>query len=166
MNKFLPIAIVILLSAISQASVEYKWPVINGLAINNACATGTQFKSLKDITICTETAVVKRVACRYTGETETCRNVGLNEQPRIDETVTEATRCVKSQTRKLEVSRISTAMKCTKWSTDAAPECLNYETVQTTMGKVFNVETYSNLGSSEHGSSFVGYTKFEIPDCK
>jgi hypothetical protein len=160
---------ILTIAAHSFASVlVYKWPSINGLSINNACATETEFRSLEAVKVCVETGAVSRTACRYAGESEQCRVLGPNEQPKIDETISEKTECIKYESKSVVVSRIQTNMKCAKWSVPAPgkiKECLKYETVTSMIGNIFNVETFQDY-DAEGGQQFIGYTKYEIQSCK
>ncbi|MBC7740619.1 MAG: hypothetical protein H7061_00375 [Bdellovibrionaceae bacterium] len=170
MKILIILATTILLSMSALASsITYNWPKINGLSIDNACATATEFRSLQNINVCVETKVTSRVACRYAGEGESCRSLGLNQSAAIDETVSEKTQCVKSESKPLVVSRVTQSMKCVKWSRPSAvgndSECLKFDTVKSTLGKVFKVETFRN-DSADQGPQFFGYTKFEILNCK
>lgn len=168
MKTLLMISILAITTTSNASGLIYKWPSINGLMVNNACAAETEFRSLKDVSVCVETAIASRTACRYGGEAEYCRSLGLNEQPRIDESVNEKTKCVKSESKPITVTRVQTVMKCVQWSKPARgsdTECLKFDSVKTIMGKVFKVETDRDMGA-EGGEQLAGYINYEIPNCK
>lgn len=166
--KVLATLIVLAFAGIAQAygEITYDWPSVNGLAINNACATATTFKSLTPVTYCTETKV-DRYSCRM-GEIETCRPLKAGQPPYAGEYLKEDVRCVAYGTRHIEVSRTTKTTTCTKW----APinemdhgQCLEWGTVETLVGVDFSVATY-RTESAETGPQFIGYTTHTVPNCK
>jgi hypothetical protein len=166
--KLILSAIIALAAQTSFASnVTYLWPEVNGLAINNACATATTFRSLQPITYCSETKVVARYACVY-GEAEYCRKLKAGENPIGNETLREEYGCVSYSSQHKEVSRKVISQECKKWGPgfgDYAPnECLKWETKETFVGLTFKVQRMKDYGG-EAGLVFDGTEDFTVPMC-
>lgn len=158
MNQFLFLLGTMIAAIAARAEVVYQWPVVQGLPVNQACATATTFKSTRPVPVCLETKVVSRLACRKSGEADSCRPLGLTERASDSEEVQETLGCIKSEARHLEVSRVTTARRCLD-----KPECLRFETVTQVMSPHFRVEKYKQ----ENGEiiDFIGTEDYRIPDC-
>lgn len=165
MKNILVLIVSVLVSQVTLASKTYLWPAVGSLLINNACATETHFNSVSDVKSCAETAVNTRTACTPNGQADFCRPLGLKEKAAKSEIVTETFKCVKYDAKKISVPRTTKAKHCVKWVTDdvLGPQCLEYETVTSILGKVFKVEVYSDGPDAEQ--RFEGYLNYTIPDC-
>lgn len=155
-------------SAAKATDVRYEWPAVNGIMVNNACATDDVFRTLKPVTVCTKTEVVKRTACRYHGETELCRDLATGEQEKYDEVVHEQTRCAAYKITDLEVTRTVHTKRCAEYGpvTEASSgECLRMEDYTFKAGRVYHVAKYEMRGG-EAGDVYVGSERFVIPACQ
>lgn len=154
-------------TASAYGKVRYNWPSVGSLAVNNACATETHFKSLRKLESCVETVAVSRQACQIRGEGEVCRPLTSNEIPTAQEDLREIRKCIKTESHDVFVPRTSQVKQCVSWTAvDSAGDrqCLKYETVTKVIGKSFKVEMFSLEVDSEE--RFEGYLDFTIPDCK
>ncbi len=148
------------------AEVTYQWPAVNGLPINNACATEKTFKSVKPITYCSETGVVARYACVY-GEAEYCRKLKAGEQPAGNETLREEYGCISQVTQHVEVSRIVKTTECTKWKNNGEAwdgQCTEWSTKESFVGLTFSVQRYKDYGG-EVGQVFDGTENYTVAMC-
>lgn len=148
--------------------VRYEWPAVNGIMVNNACATEDTFRTLKPVTVCTDTEVVKRTACRYHGQTEQCRELAIGEQEKFDEFVREETRCAAYKVTDLEVSRTVKAQRCAEFApvTEASSgECLRMEEHVYKAPRTYHISKYE-LRGGEAGDVYIGSEHFVIPLCQ
>lgn len=152
--------------ALADENLTYVWPSVSGLAVNQACATETTFRSLEPISFCTETRV-DRFSCPK-GPSTNCRPLKPGQAAASNETLKEEVTCIAYGQRRLEVSRLVTTEKCLENApTDEMNhgQCLKWGSVDTVIGLDFSVAVYRKM-SADHGSDFVGYQKYTVPYCQ
>lgn len=158
------------LLAIHEASaaneIRYEWPAVNGLRINNACATADSLRSVTPVTVCTEMGVVARQACVSTVVGENCRTLVGNEVPHRGESVREDRRCVARAPRPVEVSRSVTLARCAEYSNVAdtnTNNCLRFEKQTVALDRAFMVSKYE---IRPEGDVYIGDERYVIPWCR
>lgn len=153
-------------NVLAATEVRYEWPSVNGLPVNNACATDETFRSLAPVRVCTETAVVARHAC-HTGHAESCRPLMEGEAARADEAVREDVRCVAREPRSIEVSREIVTVHCDQaQSTGGASSgpCAHLVERKTKVDRSFEVRKYE-LRQGDASDAYLGTERFIVPEC-
>lgn len=153
-------------SAEAMVEVRYEWPSVNGLKINNACATRETFRSLKPVMKCVERGTVSRQACAKVNDSVVCRFMIEGEVPREGEVVQEDVRCLQRESQNIEVSNVVEEFKCAEFSYVANPgthECLRRERRRYTAGRVYDVSKYEVRST---GDVYLGEERFVIPVCQ
>lgn len=163
--KLIATAILLLVAhfAFAHGEEEINWPAINGLSINNACATDETFKSLRPVRYCTETRTV-RYAVSNQGELGLVRRpLGQRESPRYGEWLEEATKCVAYGKKDMEVSRYYTHGECAYNPNygEVYEPCTRYITKREKAGLTYSVEKIVHYGEADQQTFF----KFRVPLC-
>lgn len=165
--KLFTLAIVSLMASATLAMESYiEHPSVNGLKLNNACATEATFKSIKPIKVCVETKETK-LACSDAGDAgEMCRTLKAGQKPTAFEYIKKEISCVKHGKKDMEVSRAYNETVCTKWepSTEANHgACLEEVSIQKFAPTSYKAAWYTV--HPESGPYFQGYKKFTVPNC-
>jgi hypothetical protein len=150
--------------ALNSGDTVIQWPVVNGIQINQACATETTLRSTTPLKQCAE-SVTKRYACQM-GEIETCRPLSRNERVGGVEYVKTETTCRKYVKKHMEVSRMVTESRCVEWdpTTETSPGgCRESVAVRKLAPLVYNVDKYT--WNNEQGMVYAGSFKYRIPAC-
>ena len=162
------IATVILLLAghlsFAYGDEQINWPAINGLSVNNACATDETFKSLRPVRVCTESKTV-RYAVSNQGELGLVRRLlGHRESPRYGEWLEQSSKCVAYGKQDMEVSRYYTYGECAynPHYGEVYEPCNRYTTKRVKAGLTYSVEKIVHYGEADQQTFF----KFRVPLCK
>ncbi len=139
------------------------WPSINGLPINNACATANTLRSIQPVKTCVATASV-RYAYSNQGEAGSVRRLLKDgENARTGEYVETETQCAAYAARPLEVSRNVTVTECAYYTPagEGAQPCQRFVSKTVKTGLTFNVETTTYHGEVSQQT----YRNYTIPLC-
>ena len=151
--------------ALAYGEVQINWPSVNGLAVNNACATAESFRSLHGVQVCTATNIV-RYAVYSQGEAGLAKRLLKNgELPRRGEYLETETVCAAYGIQALEVSRFMTVTECAQQASSgseySAP-CTQFVSKIVKVGLSFNVEKFVDYGEASQQSFF----KYTVPACQ
>ncbi len=166
MKIIFSIAFLSMIQMASASNIRYEWPLVNGLAVNNACFTASTFRSIKPIEYCSDLRVVSRQACRMGGEAEICRYIKENGKLYPGEYLVEQKSCYQTSGRDVEVSRMVTASKCVKWTPTTEMDigqCLKTETTTYKVGTQFKVAMWEN--GPQGPKNYLGEMDFTVPAC-
>lgn len=151
-------------AAFAYGEVQINWPSVNGLAINNACATVDSFVSLTPVTTCLATTTV-RYAVSTRGEAAMeKRLLAPGEQPHSDEWLQTEQVCSSYGSRAMTVSRNVTTTECAYYmpAGEASEPCSRFVSKTSKMGTTFSVEKITRYGQADQ-QVFFNYT---VPACK
>lgn len=168
MKSFLTSTALTLFASLAFAGhgdVQINWPAVNGLAINNACATDDTFVSLNGVSTCTATKTV-RYAVSNQGEVGYMkRQLAAGEQPNSGEWLETEEVCSAYGTVGLTVSRYVTTSECAYYPRGGEayePACTQYVTKTSKVGRTFSVEQITSYGEADQQTFF----NFTVPLCE
>lgn len=149
--------------AIQEGDFIYKWPKVNGLPINQACATPTTFRSIEPVDTCTGRTYT-REACSL-GEIEFCRPLARNQQPGAGEYLKTDVQCNARSVAYMEVSRYSTTRTCVEYDTSEtdAGRCLRHRSVRSIAPVTYDVQRLQF--HNEMGFVDAGTFRYTVPTC-
>ena len=165
MKALLASAVVTLVSvfAMAQGEVQINWPSVNGLSVNNACATADTFRSLAKVTTCTATKDV-RYAVSNQGEVGMVkRELAAGEALSSGEYLQVEKTCAAYGSRSLVVSRNTSTRECAYYTPagQASEPCSKFITKTAKVGTTFSVEKIVRYGEADQ-QTFFNYT---VPAC-
>ena len=150
--------------ALAHGEVQINWPSVNGLAVNNACATSESFRSLNGVQVCTATKLV-RYAVHSQGEQGLVKRLlKVGEFPRRGEYLESESVCAAYATQAREVSRFMTVTECAHYAPagEHAEPCSEFVSKTVKAGTTFSVEKIVDYGQASQ-QSFFNYT---VPSCQ
>ena len=150
--------------AMAHGEVQLNYPSVNGLSINNACATNDTFRSLNAVKVCTGTTML-RYAISSQGERGMVKRLlAAGEQPRRSEFLQNEEVCSAYSLQGLEVSRNVTTSECAHYTAagEASQPCTHFVSKTQKVGLTFSVEKMVNYGEGSQ-QTFVKYT---VPVCQ
>jgi len=164
--KFFGIAILSLVASFALAYDDsvVVWPSVNGLMINNACATDTTFRSLHPVSTCMQTEKT-RYAVSDRGEIgEVRRELRAGDSLRSGETLVTETRCVSYDRQDMEVSRNVETSECAEIprSGEITHTCRRFVRRTVMSPRTFSVEKVIHHGDLDHSTWF----QFTVPNCQ
>ncbi len=166
MKAILASAVVTLVASFAMAhgEVTINWPSVNGLSIDNACATTDTFRSLTPVKVCTATTTVRHAVSNQGEAGQVDRVLKAGEMPRSGEWVVNMQVCSAYGSQALEVSRDMTLTECAYYprAGEASEPCDKFITKTVRAGLTFSVEKIAHYGEADQSSFF----NFTVPACK
>lgn len=166
MKAILASAVVSLVAslALAHGEVQDNYPSVNGLMVNNACATATTFRSLAPVSYCSATVTV-RYGISSQGELGMVKRLlKAGEAPRRTEMLQEEQQCSAYSTKAVEVSRNMTQTECAYYipAGEASEPCTKFISKTVTAGTTFSVERITRYGEADQQT----FWNYNVPACK
>ncbi len=163
--KLITASIVTLFATLAMAhgEVQINWPSVNGLAVNNACATADTFRSLQGVKTCTDTKTV-RYAVSSQGEIGMVKRLLKDgEQPRRNEWLQTEEVCSAYGYQGMEVSRNMTVSECAHYAPpgEHTEPCREFVSRTVKAPLTYSVEKIVHYGEADQQTFF----KFTVPAC-
>ncbi len=149
--------------ALAYGEVQINWPSVNGLSVNNVCATSETFRSLTPVKVCTATTDV-RYAVSSQGEAGLVKRLlKAGEQPRRSEYLQVEQMCSTYGMKAMEVSRLMVKTECKDYARagEASEPCREFISTTVKAGLTFSVEKLVDYGEATQ-QTFFNYT---VPAC-
>ncbi len=150
--------------AMAHGEVQINWPSVNGLAINNACATADTLRSLNGVRVCTATKVIRYGVSSQGERGLVKRQLAEGEQPRRTEYLESESVCSAYAIQGREVSRMIAVTECAHYAPagEHVEPCSEFISKTVKAGLTYSVEKIVDYGEASQ-QTFFNYT---IPACQ
>lgn len=152
MKKVFTVFALIGFATIVQAGNRFsQYPTVGGIAVNNLCSAGSEFRTIAPVPVCTEWKLAPRVVGQYTGNNWSCVS-SIKKTVKVSKTY--------------EVAHCEDSNPAVRGNIEFnfPTTCSRPTTLTKTHGSTFTVSVLENKG--EAGLVVVGTFKHKVPACR